>query len=61
MLGIVTITIDPVEVLVWALIGLVVGFRHPGDAGSRPGGGRLTSSSAWWARWRGTSSPSCSG
>ncbi|HAW12067.1 MAG: GlsB/YeaQ/YmgE family stress response membrane protein [Candidatus Dormibacteria bacterium] len=26
MLGIVTITLDPVELLVWALIGLVVGF-----------------------------------
>ncbi|MGD1034838.1 MAG: GlsB/YeaQ/YmgE family stress response membrane protein [Candidatus Dormibacteria bacterium] len=26
MLGIVTITLDPAELLVWALIGLVVGF-----------------------------------
>jgi len=26
MLGIITIALDPVELLVWALIGLVVGF-----------------------------------
>jgi uncharacterized membrane protein YeaQ/YmgE (transglycosylase-associated protein family) len=26
MLGLVTITLDPVDLLVWALIGLVVGF-----------------------------------